>query len=116
MAWREMYREERAAMEYGYGFEPIASSRLTVGVPIAASDDPGTTETAWWARRLRYLSKEMGRGDEYSVVFATISYGEEGISRSGIAILCEPSPRPLWLGKRNLVAFTTKNGETENPC
>lgn len=114
MAWRELYLEERTAFEFGYGFTPAMRSRLTVGRAMASSDDPGTTETCWWARVLRWRADHNDRPAKVDVVHARLD--NDGI-REGIAIRYVPETRPAWLpADRELIAFTTLNGKTVNPC
>lgn len=117
MAWREMYLGERAALEFGYGFAPVAASRVTRGRALAEGDSPGTTETCWWARALRWRAARCGRADTFEVIHATIADGDGG-SASGLALVCTPSPRPGWLpADRVLVALTVgEDGRTVNPC
>ena len=117
MAYRDLYLQERAALEFGYGFDPVHASRLTTGKALASGDDPGTTETCWWARALRWRAERDGRPAEFRIVHARV-VGTEGPPREGVAIVCEPSARPSWLPEgRILVAFTTDaQGRTVNPC
>lgn len=117
LAWRELYLEERAAFEIGYGFKVAIRSRLTWGRALAESDSPATTETCWWARALRWRSERDQRAARVEVVHARLDDGEGGISE-GIAIRYEPLARPAWLpSDRILVAFTTDcAGRTLNPC
>jgi 8-oxo-dGTP pyrophosphatase MutT (NUDIX family) len=117
LAWRELYLQERAAFEFGYGFTPAARSRLTVGRALAASDDPATTETCWWARVLRWRAERDGRPAKVCVQHARLDDGDGG-AHEGVSIVYEPSTRPLWLPvDRTLIAFTTgPDGKTVNPC
>lgn len=117
LRWNEMYLGERVALEFGYGFEAVPDSRLTIGSAIASSDDSATTETCWWARALRWRSAKAGRKDVVAVLHVTVSDGDGG-SESGMAILMTPEPRPSWLpADRKLVAITVgKDGRTVNPC
>lgn len=117
MRWREMYLEERVALEYGYGFEAIHASRCLIGDALAASNDPGTTETCWWARALRYRAQRDSRADKVQVVHARVTDGD-GATTEGIALYLQPDPWPAWLPKdRKLIAFTTDaQGRGVNPC
>ncbi len=117
LRWHEMYLGERTALEFGYGFEAVPDSRLTIGTAIASSDDSATTETCWWARALRWRSAKAGHKDVFTVMHVTVSDGDGG-SESGMAILLTPDPRPSWLpADRKLVAITVdKDGKTVNPC
>ncbi len=110
MRWQNMYRSERAAFEFGYGFEVWQDSRVTTGSALAEGDSPTTTETCWWARVLRHRAAKAGDEHVYVVVHATVS-DDDGV-REGVAIECVPSPRPRWMGKEmRLIAFTK-----DNPC
>jgi ADP-ribose pyrophosphatase YjhB (NUDIX family) len=128
LRWHEMYLEERAAFEFGYGFEPIKASRVTLGEALASGDDHATTETCWWARALRWRADRGGFGltsdnlgkpspqeHRYTVTYAHVSGEDE---REGIAIRLDVTPHPHWLGgDRILLAFTTaRDGTTVNPC
>lgn len=120
LAWRDLYHHERAAFEFGYGFQAVLRSRLTTGRALAEGDHPGTTETCWWARALRWRSVRDRRPVRIEVVHARLDDGDRGV-QEGIAILCDPEVRPPWLlVDRVLVAFTTEapNGQvrTVNPC
>lgn len=117
MAWRELYLHERVAFEFGYGFSPAQRSRLNLGQAFAEGDSPGTTETCWWARALRWRAAQCGRPATVSVHHARLADGDGG-AREGIAIVYAPKVRPSWLpADRSLVAFTTTaEGRTENPC
>lgn len=117
LAWRELYLHERVAFEFGYGFEAAQRSRLNLGQAYAEGDSPGTTETCWWARALRYRASENGRPAEIAVHHARLSDGDGG-AREGIAIVYTPRSRPAWLPTdRCLVAFTAaEDGRTVNPC
>lgn len=114
MAWRELYLEERTALEVGYGFIPAMRSRLTVGRAMACGEDPGTTETCWWARALRWRADHNDRPAKVDVVHARLD--NDGV-REGLAIRYTPETRPAWLpSDRDLIAFTTLSGKTVNPC
>ena len=117
LRWREMYLGERVALEFGYGFEAVPSSRCQIGDALASSDDAATTETCWWARALRYRAQRCHRKDAIKVVHARVSDGDGG-AEEGIAIQITPSPWPSWLPRdRKLVALTVgKDGRTVNPC
>lgn len=117
LRWREMYLGERVALEFGYGFEPVQASRCQIGDALASSDDPGTTETCWWARALRYRARRDGRYDVVRVVHARVS-GADGDAQESVAIHLTPSPWPSWLPRdRRLLALTVgKDGRTVNPC
>lgn len=115
MLWQNMYFGERAALEFGYGFEAIFHSRITVGPALASSDDPITTETCWWVRALRYRAKRDNHSIIFKIVYATVE--EDNKKREGIGILCKPDVRPPWLSKdRILIAFTSNEKGTINPC
>lgn len=116
MAWREMYLAERAAMEIGYGFEPVPQSRITLGKALAEGDAPAVTETCWWARALRWRAERDRRPATVRVVHARLA--ADGEVSEGIAITYEPQVRPAWLpADRLLVAFTTDAaGRPINPC
>jgi 8-oxo-dGTP pyrophosphatase MutT (NUDIX family) len=115
MAWRELYLIERAAFEFGYGFQIAHLSRLTVGRALAEGDSRATTETCWWARALRWRAERDKRHAKVSVVHARLDDGGE--VTEGIAILYEPTVRPSWLPQeRVLIAFTSKGDQTVNPC
>lgn len=117
MAWRELYLSERVAFEIGYGFTPAQKSRLNLGQAFSEGDDPGTTETCWWTRALRWRAAQSGRPATLSVHHARLADGDGG-AREGIAIVYAPVTRPAWLPvDRCLIAFTTTpDGRTENPC
>ncbi len=116
MAWRELYLEERTALEFGYGFHPAQQSRLTLGKALAEGDSPAVTETCWWARALRWRAGRDQRPATVRVVHARLSAADE--VTEGIAITYEPHMRPAWLpADRTLVAFTTDPaGTSVNPC
>lgn len=111
LRWKDMYLEERAAFEFGYGFQPVLKSRIAFGDALAESDSPATTETCWWARRLRRLNPDA----EVRVLHAHLT---EDSTREGIGILITPKQTPHWLPKdRVLFAFTVDaTGRTVNPC
>lgn len=117
LAWRDMYLHERAAFEVGYGFDAVFKSRLTMGKALAEGDNPATTETCWWARALRWRGERDQRPAKISVVHARLDRGVCEDAEEGVAILYEPNTRPSWLpSDRVLIAFTTHQGKTVNPC
>ena len=113
MRWREMYYDERTAFEFGHRFSPVLKSRLMIGEPFAEGDSSATTETCWWARRLRKLLPTC----QVRVVQAHQTQEDESI-HEGIAIQIVPQVNPHWLpAGRSIIAFTTdKDGNTVNPC
>lgn len=117
MRWREMYLAERTALEFGYGFQPVPSSRVAFGDALACGDDPGTTETCWWARALRFRAERSGQVWGVDVVHVRISDGDGGAS-AGIGIRITLPAHPPWLpSDRKIVALTVgKDGRTVNPC
>lgn len=116
MVWCDLYHHERAAMEYGFGFELVHRSRLTTGPAVADGDHPPTTETCWHKRALTYRAQVCGLDRVYRVVWARVDHGDSHV-QEGLAIVCE-CPRPAWAPKgRVLLAFTTDDaGHPVNPC
>jgi hypothetical protein len=77
------YLDERAAYEFGWGFEARPSKQVTLGQAITESDCHALTEVGWHAER--YLNHLLFPGDEAQVAYITIEVCGE--RREGVGIV-----------------------------
>jgi hypothetical protein len=112
-AWKNQYLHERVAYEFGYIWEAISSSRVTLGKPVTMGDCKPITEVGWHSERYMELNLFS---DKFALFYVTISDTDE-ITREGLALVClETSAK--WVGENKvLLALMTEcvKGEYQ-PC
>lgn len=92
MAWKSQYLHERVAYEFGYGFECIPRTRITVGNPITEEDSHSITEAGWHIER--YQNMSIFPEDTYSCKYLQVEYPDSS-RREGIGILVEQTSAPF---------------------
>lgn len=93
MSWKSQYLEERTAFEFGYGFESIATNRLTCGIPLTSGDCKASTETGWFVDRMQCIDIF---GDHPAPSYISVEY-PDGTRREGLGIILTLSLRPKWI-------------------
>lgn len=84
MKCRAQYLHERAAYEFGYAFECLPATRITVGEPQTEGDCKPLTEVGWHCER--YLARNVFPEDKFQVAYITVEE-DGGKRREGIGLV-----------------------------
>ena len=90
---REHYLHERAAFEFGAGWECLPVSRVRWGDAISEPDCHPVTEAGWYADR--YLTVCLFPGDRAEVKSIEVEYSD-GTKREGIGLVLRATSAP-WV-------------------
>ena len=83
MAHRDQYLHERAAYEFGYAFECLPATRVTVGKAKTEGDCKPLTEVGWHCER--YLARNVFPQDKFEVAYIQVDEG--GHRREGVGLV-----------------------------
>ena len=88
-SWSSQYRIERTAWEFGWNYEILPSSRLSVGTPFTEGDCRACTEAGWHVERLIERNPFIEDIYEVKYIHASASGGKSDntILREGIGVI-----------------------------
>lgn len=115
-AWHDHYLHERVAYEFGFGFEVLPSSRVTVGRPYTEGDCHAITESGWHIER--YLTLAFFPEDKFEAAYLQIEEAD-GSKREGIGIFVAETSA-AWIGQGKalfalIAAFDPVTGSWHEP-
>lgn len=107
------YWDERIAYEFGWEFQMLPASRVTVGVAQTEGDVKGLTEYGWFVER--YITTRVFEEDIVKPCFIQVE-DSEGNKTEGNGIVIEQTSFNIPTGKvifAFVTVFNTENNEWE---
>ena len=98
-AWHSQYLHERVAYEFGWGFELLPASRVTLGRPYTEGDCAAVTEAGWHIER--YMTRHPFPEDSIQAAYLQVEEGD-GTRREGVGIFLAETSAP-WVGQGSCV-------------
>ena len=98
-AWNDQYIHERTAYEFGWVFETVPASRVTLGLPYTEGDCKSLTEAGWHIER--YFEAKFFPDDEYESAYISVEY-QDGSRKEGVGIFVRKTSAQ-WVGKGKAV-------------
>lgn len=99
MKHRSQYLHERAAYEYGYGFECLPASRVTIGEAQTEGDCKPLTEVGWHCER--FFERMLFPEDKAIIAYITVEE-EGGKRREGVGLVMTHTSAP-WVPHHHVV-------------
>ncbi len=101
-SWKELYRHERIAFDFGFYFESLPRSRVLFGDAFSEGDCSSITEAQWLAEK--YILNHFNPDDHFEYKYIRVSSPNDlsFIEREGLGLILRKTSAH-FVGKGNLV-------------
>jgi len=120
MRHRSQYLEERTAWEFGWEWQCVPASRVTLGDAITEGDCSALTEAGWHADR--YIAQCPYDSDGFAVRYIRVS-ADDGTHREGVGLVCLATSATFIPGGHTVFAIIAEWDDAasrwkgaKNPC